>query len=104
MNAFTYEPTLQLGGDETAYRKLSGDFVSMIDVDGHKLLRVAPEGLKLLAKQAFIDISFYLRPGHLKQLAEELKEIDRVLADAEYVLSDSRLRDAYVHHMQRRPT
>jgi fumarate hydratase class I len=74
MNAFTYEPTLQLGSDDTAYRKLSGDFVSTIDLDGKKLLRVAPEGLKLLAKQAFIDISFYLRPGHLKQLAEELKD------------------------------
>ena len=74
MNAFTYEPTFQLGSDDTAYRKLSGDFVSTIDLDGKKLLRVAPEGLKLLAKQAFIDISFYLRPGHLKQLAEELKD------------------------------
>jgi hypothetical protein len=37
------------------------------------------------------------------ELAEELKEIDRVLADAEYVLSDTRLRDAYIQHMQRSP-
>ena len=35
------------------------------------------------------------------ELKEELAEIDRVLADAEYVLRDPRLRDAYIRHMQR---
>jgi hypothetical protein len=36
-----------------------------------------------------------------QELKEELGEIDRVLADAEYVLRDARLRDAYIRHMQR---
>ena len=36
-----------------------------------------------------------------RELGNELKEIDRVLADAEYVLKDARLRDAYVRHMER---
>jgi len=74
MTAFAYEPTFQLAHDETPYRKLTGDLVSTVNVDGRTLLRVQPEALKLLAKQAFIDISFYLRPRHLKQLAEELKD------------------------------
>lgn len=74
MTAFAYEPTFQLAHDQTPYRKLSSDFVSTVSFDGRTLLRVKPEALKLLAKQAFIDISFYLRPGHLKQLAEELKD------------------------------
>ncbi len=38
------------------------------------MLRVAPEGLKLLARQAFEDVSFFLRPAHLKQLAEEVHD------------------------------
>jgi fumarate hydratase class I len=76
MTAFTYEPTFQLkhADEDTAYRKLTGDFVSTFSVEGRTLLRVQPQALKLLAKQAFIDISFYLRAGHLKQLAEELKD------------------------------
>ncbi|HYO09853.1 MAG TPA: FumA C-terminus/TtdB family hydratase beta subunit [Tepidisphaeraceae bacterium] len=74
MSAFTYEPTFQLKHDETTYRKLTGDFVSTVEIEGRTLLRVQPEALKLLAKQAFIDISFYLRPAHLRQLAAELKD------------------------------
>jgi DNA-binding response OmpR family regulator len=41
--------------------------------------------------------------SHVSQeLSLELKEIERVLADAEYVLRDARLRDAYVQHLGRR--
>ena len=36
------------------------------------------------------------------ELTLELQEIERVLADAEYVLRDARLRDAYVQHLGRR--
>ena len=66
MPAFAYEPVLQLGEDNTEYRLLTKDYVSEVDAGGRKLLKVAPEGLKLLAKQAFFDISFYLRTGHLR--------------------------------------
>src|SRR5262249_24124641 len=76
MTAFAYEPTFQLAHDDTPYRKLTGDFVSTVSVDGRTLIRVQPEALKLLAKHAFIDISFYLRPRHLAQLAEELKDAE----------------------------
>ncbi len=71
---FTYEPTFQLHDDTTPYRKLTTDFVTEIDAAGRKLLTIAPEALKLLAKQAFSDVSFYLRPGHLQKLSEELKD------------------------------
>jgi fumarate hydratase, class I len=71
---FAYEPTFQLHDDSTPYRKISSDFVSEIDAGGRKLLHISPEALKLLAKQAFADVSFYLRPGHLKKLSEELAD------------------------------
>src|SRR3954466_13007371 len=74
MPPFTYEPIFQLGNDDTQYRLLTREGVSQIDVDGRKFLKVEPDALKLLAKQAFIDISFFLRPKHLKQLAQELND------------------------------
>jgi len=74
MATFTYEPTIQLGDDDTAYRKLTGDYVSTITVDGKTFLRVQPDALRMLAKQAFTDINFYFRTSHLKKLAEELND------------------------------
>ena len=49
MPDFTYAPHLQLGDDTTNYRKLSGDFVTTFEADGKTFLKVAPEGLRLLA-------------------------------------------------------
>jgi fumarate hydratase class I len=63
-----YAPLFPLAKDETAYRKLTGDFVSTVSCDGEELLKVAPEGLRLLAEAAFADINHLLRPSHLRQL------------------------------------
>ncbi|MBC7783515.1 MAG: fumarate hydratase C-terminal domain-containing protein [Burkholderiales bacterium] len=72
MPTFTYEPTIQLGHDLTAYRKLTGDLVSTVDVAGKSFLRLTPEALQLAARQAYNDINFYFRTEHLQKLAEEL--------------------------------
>src|SRR5947209_2208520 len=69
---FTYEPTIQLEPDHTPYRLLSKEGVSTVLVNGAEYLHVSPAALTLLAKTAFNDISFYLRPGHLARLREEL--------------------------------
>ncbi len=74
MPNFIYEAPFQYGQDETPYRLLTKDHVSTLDAGGRTLLKVDAEALKMLARQAFIDLSFYLRPGHLNQLAEELKD------------------------------
>ena len=74
MAGFVYEPTFQYGTDDTEYRLLTRDHVSVVEIGGRKLLKVEAAGLKLLAKQAFDDVSFYLRPRHLQQLADELKD------------------------------
>ena len=75
MADFAYEPTFQkIGDDDTPYRLLSKDHVSTIEVAGRRMLKVEPAALKLLAQAAFEDVSFYLRPGHLKQLADELND------------------------------
>ncbi|NYZ11261.1 fumarate hydratase [Azospirillum sp. RWY-5-1] len=54
--------------DDTPYRKLTSDFVSVAEFDGEEVLKVEAEGLRLLAEQAFMDINHLLRPGHLAQL------------------------------------
>ncbi|PWE56614.1 fumarate hydratase [Metarhizobium album] len=70
-----------LGDDTTPYRKLSSDHVSVDRFKGQEILTVAPEGLRLLAEAAFVDINHLLRPGHLKQLAA-------ILADPEATDND----------------
>lgn len=74
MTTFTYEPTYQLGKDATPYRLLTREHVSEISVGNRTMLKVEPDALRLLAKQAFIDIAFYFRPGHLAQLRQELDD------------------------------
>jgi fumarate hydratase, class I len=56
------------GEDKTQYRKITGDHVETVECAGQKILRVAPEGLRLLASEGMKDIAHLLRPGHLQQL------------------------------------
>jgi fumarate hydratase class I len=74
MPEFTYEPTFQHAPDDTTYRLLTREGVGTIQAAGRTFLTVAPEALARLAKQAFMDVSFFLRPAHLQQLCEELKD------------------------------
>eukprot|EP00286_Rhodomonas_abbreviata_P027896 CAMPEP_0181304844 /NCGR_PEP_ID=MMETSP1101-20121128/9385_1 /TAXON_ID=46948 /ORGANISM="Rhodomonas abbreviata, Strain Caron Lab Isolate" /LENGTH=567 /DNA_ID=CAMNT_0023410665 /DNA_START=18 /DNA_END=1721 /DNA_ORIENTATION=+ len=61
--------------DATEYRKLTSDYVSMVDgPGGKKYLQVEPEALTLLSKQAMIDIAHLLRPAHLQSLSNILKD------------------------------
>jgi fumarate hydratase class I len=50
----------------TPFKKLTADYVSTFDVKGKQVLQVEPQGLTLLAEQAFIDIAHLLRPAHLQ--------------------------------------
>jgi len=74
MSKFTYQKPFPIKKDTTSYRLLTKDFVSTVEFDGRKILKVAPEGLELLAKEAFADVSFYLRAAHLEKLSLILKD------------------------------
>jgi fumarate hydratase class I len=85
MSDWTYSDLFQFGKDATPYRKLTSDFVSTITVDGREILKVEDGALELLAKEAMSDIAHLLRPGHLEQLSnilkdEEASENDRFVA------------------------
>ncbi len=71
-----YETILPLGEDETPYRLLSNDHVSTFEAAGQTFLRVEPEALTLLAKEAMRDIAHLLRPGHLAQLRKILDDAE----------------------------
>jgi fumarate hydratase class I len=74
MSTFTYEPTFQYGTDDTAYRLLTRDGVSRIEIGGRTYLKVEADLLRQLSRQAFTDVSFYLRSHHLQQLRDELAD------------------------------
>ena len=71
---FLFSPMFPLAEDTTPYRKLDIEGVSTLEVEGKKILRIRPEALEQLAFQACRDVSHLLRPGHLQQLSNILKD------------------------------
>ncbi|HEX8701569.1 MAG TPA: fumarate hydratase [Myxococcaceae bacterium] len=74
MSAFTYQDMLPLGEDTTPYRLLTKEHVSTFEAGGKTFLKVEPEALTLLTREAMGDIAHLLRPGHLQQLSNILKD------------------------------
>jgi fumarate hydratase class I len=72
---FAYQELFDLSNDhKTTYKKLTGDYVSTVKLGNTEFLKVEPEGLRLLSAQAMTDISHLLRPAHLQQLSNILKD------------------------------
>ena len=71
---FNYAPMFQTGKDETSYRLLSKEGVSVSEFEGKEILKVSKEALTLLAQQAFHDCEFMLRRAHNKQVAAILDD------------------------------
>jgi fumarate hydratase class I len=76
MTAFEYQDMLPLGADETPYRLLTADGVSTFEAAGRTFLKVEPDALTLLTRQAMRDIAHLLRPGHLAQLSKILDDAE----------------------------
>ncbi len=71
---FKYAPMFQKGEDNTEYRLLTKEGVSVGDFEGHEMLKITPEALTLLAQQAFHDVEFMLRREHNLQVASILND------------------------------
>ena len=85
MAEFRYLDPFPVAKEETPYRRIAADLVSVASFEGQEILRVAPEALTLVAREAFRDVSFLYRPAHLAQLAAilddpEASENDRGVA------------------------
>lgn len=71
---FQYQETFPLGKDDTQYRLLTSEYVSLADFDGTPVLKVAPEALTAVAQAGMRDVAFFLRTKHLEQVAAILED------------------------------
>ncbi len=71
---FEYNEMFPMGPDKTEYHLLTKDYVSTTQFEGKEIVRINPEGLRLLARQAFHDVAFMLRPAHNEQVAKILSD------------------------------
>lgn len=72
--AFTYSDTFAHGPDDTTYRLLTKEGVSTATFEGKEILKVTPETLAYVAREALHDANFFLRPKHVEQVAAILKD------------------------------
>lgn len=71
---FSYSDLLPLGEDTTQYRLISKEGVSVVKLGDKEFLQVEPSAISKLTEEAIHDINHYLRPDHLQQLANILKD------------------------------
>ena len=83
-----------MGEDTTKYRLLTKDYVSVSEFEGKPILKVEPEGLRLLAETAWHDVAFYLRPEHLKMVQDIL--LDPTSSENDKSVALTMLRNAEV--------
>ena len=88
--AQAYYPPCSLEKDDTEYRQLSDGHVEVVPFGDSEMLRVDPEALTLLARQAVRDASFLLRTRHLKQVAAILENFPA------FILIDDKGNDFFV--------
>ena len=71
---FSYSDLLPLGEDTTQYRLIGKEGVSVVKLGDKEFLQVEPEAIAKLTEIAIHDINHYLRPDHLQQLANIMKD------------------------------
>ena len=98
---FKYQKMFPLGKDDTKYVLLTKDYVSTAEFEGKKILKIDPEGLAVLARNAMRNVSFLLRPAHLKLVAQILKDPEASENDKSVALT--MLRNAEVAAMGKLP-
>lgn len=69
---FKYQKMFPLGPDTTEYYHLTSDYVKVENWGGHEFLKIDPEALRVLARQATHDNSFMLRREHNQMVANIL--------------------------------
>ncbi|KAI0227188.1 Fumarate hydratase class I, aerobic [Lamellibrachia satsuma] len=72
---FKYQDILEFErAPDIPWRKLTRDFVSVQKLNNQDVLMVDSKGLTQLAEEAYTDIAHLLRPAHLQQLSNILKD------------------------------
>lgn len=71
---FKYQEMFPLGPDKTEYYLLTSDYVKVENWNGHEMLVVVPEALRVLTRQATHDNAFMLRREHNEMVAKILSD------------------------------
>jgi fumarate hydratase, class I len=71
---FIYQEPFPILKDDTAYKKLTSDYVKVEKLGDREILTVDPKGLELLSQVAMSDVSFMLRKSHLQKLKNILDD------------------------------
>jgi len=74
MSEFNYQDPFPIEKDDTQYRLITKDYISVTEFEGRRILNIDPKGLELLSETAMTDVSFLLRPAHLEKLAKILDD------------------------------
>ena len=74
MSKYVYQEPFELTQDDTRYRLLTKEYVSVADFEGREILKIDPAGLTFLARRAMREVSFLLRPKHNEQVAKILSD------------------------------
>ncbi|MFA7330093.1 MAG: FumA C-terminus/TtdB family hydratase beta subunit [Candidatus Delongbacteria bacterium] len=91
---FTYHDPFPLGPDTTPYALLGQDDVKLQAFQGDELLYVGHEALSLLARRAFSDVNYLLRPSHQELVARILD--DPEASDNDRYVAQAMLRNAVI--------
>ncbi len=71
---FIYQDPYPILKDDTTYKKITSDFVSVQQLGDREILTIDPKGLELLAEIALSDVSFMLRSSHLQKLRNIIED------------------------------
>ena len=74
MTQYSYHRLYDTGEDQTTYRLLTREHVATSTFEGQPIVKVEPEALITLAKQALSDVNYFYRTPHLESLARILKD------------------------------
>ncbi len=89
--AFHYQDPFPLAKDETRYRLVTKEGVSVATFEGREILKVDPPALTRLAREAMREVSFFLRPSHNEAVA-------KILADPEASRNDKGVALAFLEN------
>ncbi len=94
MSAAPYLPLFEFKADRTVYRPLGAGGVRAESRGGRRFVRVGARALRHLAREAFADLSFYLRPSFLSNLAAILDDPESSANDQ--LVAEALLRNAVI--------
>jgi fumarate hydratase class I len=91
--AFQYQDPFPLSKDQTRYRLLGKEGVSVTTFEGKEILKVEPSALERIAHESMRELSFFLRPAHNEQVA-------KILSDPEASQNDKGVAAAFLRNAE----